>query len=83
MRQGEIDRSLGIIMSGSADLVVVDGRGAEHRLAVMDAPSVVGEVSFLDAGPRSAFALIALLFVRPRDGLIAWWLFILPCIPRY
>jgi nitrite reductase (NADH) large subunit len=28
-----------------------------------------------------ALALIALLFMRPHDGLIAWWLFVLPCIP--
>jgi NADPH-dependent 2,4-dienoyl-CoA reductase/sulfur reductase-like enzyme/ferredoxin len=28
-----------------------------------------------------AFALVAMLFIRPRDGLIAWWLFVLPCIP--
>jgi nitrite reductase (NADH) large subunit len=28
-----------------------------------------------------AFALVALLFVEPRLGLIAWWLFVLPVLP--
>ncbi|HLY48162.1 MAG TPA: FAD-dependent oxidoreductase [Solirubrobacteraceae bacterium] len=29
----------------------------------------------------AAFALIAVLFAAPPTGLIAWWLFILPCVP--
>ena len=29
----------------------------------------------------SAFAVVVLLFVRPHDGLILWWLVILPCLP--
>jgi NADPH-dependent 2,4-dienoyl-CoA reductase/sulfur reductase-like enzyme/ferredoxin len=28
-----------------------------------------------------AFSLVATLFVSPRIGLIAWWLFVLPCLP--
>lgn len=28
-----------------------------------------------------AFGLVALLFFAPRIGLIAWWLFVLPCLP--
>ena len=28
-----------------------------------------------------AITVIVLLFVRPHDGLILWWLFILPCLP--
>ena len=28
-----------------------------------------------------ALALIVLLFIEPRLGLITWWLFVLPCLP--
>jgi CRP/FNR family transcriptional regulator, cyclic AMP receptor protein len=52
-RQGEVDRSLAIILSGSLDVVVESGV-AERSVAVIEAPSVVGEVAFFDAAPRSA-----------------------------
>lgn len=53
VRQGEVDRSLVIVLSGSLDLTVTGGR-ALQSLEIIEAPSVVGEVSFFDAGPRSA-----------------------------
>jgi CRP/FNR family cyclic AMP-dependent transcriptional regulator len=53
VRQGEIDRSLVIVLSGSLELVVSDRRGRKRAVTVIDAPSVVGEISFFDAGPRS------------------------------
>jgi CRP/FNR family cyclic AMP-dependent transcriptional regulator len=53
VRQGEVDRSLVIVLSGSLQLVIAHGRG-EESIEVIDAPTVVGEVSFFDDGPRSA-----------------------------
>jgi CRP-like cAMP-binding protein len=48
VREGEIDRSLVIVLSGELEFVA-DGR----VLGVVEAPALVGEVSFFDPGPRS------------------------------
>lgn len=53
VRQGEVDRSLVIVLSGSLDLVISQGR-TEEPIEVIDAPTVVGEVGFFDDRPRSA-----------------------------
>jgi CRP/FNR family transcriptional regulator, cyclic AMP receptor protein len=53
VRQGDVDRSLIIVLSGALSFVVATEGGAERVLSVIDAPSVVGEVGFFDPGPRS------------------------------
>jgi CRP-like cAMP-binding protein len=49
IRAGETDRALYLITAGS---LAVAGRRAE-RFRAIEAPAVVGEVAFLDGGPRS------------------------------
>jgi CRP-like cAMP-binding protein len=53
VREGEVDRSLIILLSGELSFVVADTSGAERELSTIEAPSVVGEVGFFDPGPRS------------------------------
>jgi CRP-like cAMP-binding protein len=53
VRQGDVDRSLLIVLSGELSFVVAAETGAERELSVIEAPSVVGEVGFFDPGPRS------------------------------
>ncbi len=48
VREGEVDRSLIIVLSG--ELAFVHG---DRVLSVIAAPSLVGEVGFFDPGPRS------------------------------
>lgn len=48
VREGEVDRSLIIVLSG--ELAFVHG---DRVLSVIVAPSLVGEVGFFDPGPRS------------------------------
>jgi CRP/FNR family transcriptional regulator, cyclic AMP receptor protein len=49
---GETDRSLYLLTEGT--LGVRLGKDTEKTFSAIDAPSVVGEVAFLDGGPRSA-----------------------------
>ena len=51
---GEITRSLHIIMSGQAQVVVRGQRGREVILAILRAGEYFGEMSLLDDQPRSA-----------------------------
>ena len=48
VREGDVDRSLIIVLSG--ELAFVHG---DRVLSVIAAPSLVGEVGFFDPGPRS------------------------------
>ena len=48
VREGEVDRSLIVVLSGELEFVS-HGR----VLGVVEAPSLVGEVGFFDPGPRS------------------------------
>ena len=48
VREGEVDRSLIIVLAG--ELAFVRG---DRVLSVITAPSLVGEVGFFDPGPRS------------------------------
>ncbi|HEY3184801.1 MAG TPA: cyclic nucleotide-binding domain-containing protein [Gaiellaceae bacterium] len=47
-REGEVDRALLIVVAGTVELLV-GGRVVN----VIEAPSLVGEVTFFDEGPRS------------------------------
>jgi CRP-like cAMP-binding protein len=47
-REGEVDRALMILVAGTLELRVSD-----RTVNVIEAPSLVGEVTFFDARPRS------------------------------
>jgi CRP/FNR family transcriptional regulator, cyclic AMP receptor protein len=49
IRAGDTDRALYLVTRGN---LAVAGRGAE-RFRAVEAPAVIGEVAFLDGGPRS------------------------------
>ena len=51
VRAGDQERALYLLVDGTLGVRVPD---AEARLKQIDAPSLVGEVSFVDGGPRSA-----------------------------
>jgi CRP-like cAMP-binding protein len=53
VREGEVDRSLIVLLTGELSFVVAAASGAERELSTIEAPSVVGEVGFFDPGPRS------------------------------
>jgi SulP family sulfate permease len=55
---GEHDRSLIIVLDGSLD-TVASRKSRQRRLSPAPAGSVVGEIGFLDGGPRSAAAIAA------------------------
>lgn len=53
--EGAEDRALYIVVDGSLEVTAPLGRrGGERRLAVIEAGTVIGEVSFFDGRPRSA-----------------------------
>jgi CRP/FNR family cyclic AMP-dependent transcriptional regulator len=51
VRAGDTERALYLLVDGRIGVRVP---GAEGRLKEIEAPSLVGEVSFVDGGPRSA-----------------------------
>lgn len=53
IKQGELDRSLFFVASGTLDVVVTSAAGVE-QLANVGPGSVVGEQAFFDGQPRSA-----------------------------
>ena len=53
--EGADDRALYILVAGSLEVTAPRGRrGGERQLAVIEAGTVIGEVSFFDGQPRSA-----------------------------
>ena len=65
MRQGQVERHLVVILSGSAKVIKVIERGIEKVLALCGPGSLVGELAALTSTPRSA-SVIAL---EPVHGL--------------
>jgi CRP/FNR family transcriptional regulator, cyclic AMP receptor protein len=51
VRAGEHERALYLLVDGALGVRAAD---AEERFKQIDAPSLVGEVGFVDGGPRSA-----------------------------
>jgi CRP-like cAMP-binding protein len=51
--EGDTDRSLLILLAGSLEFSLSEGRAQERVVNVIDAPSLVGEVTFFDGRPRS------------------------------
>ena len=57
-REGEAGDALWVLLSGSVEVVKRDAAGHLQVLALLDAPTVLGEASLLlEDGPRSASAL--------------------------
>jgi CRP/FNR family cyclic AMP-dependent transcriptional regulator len=54
IRAGEEDRALYIVAEGTLEVLFPDGRGELRRHRTVEPRSVIGEVAFLDARPRSA-----------------------------
>ncbi len=55
LQQGETDRALYLVVEGNLEVLVPRGRGGRfHRIATIEAGSIMGEQSFLDSKPRSA-----------------------------
>jgi CRP-like cAMP-binding protein len=53
MAHGEVDRSLYVVVSGTVEVLVPDGRRA-RRIRVQGPGTVLGDVAFFDGKPRSA-----------------------------
>jgi CRP/FNR family cyclic AMP-dependent transcriptional regulator len=51
--EGELDRSLLIVLDGELEFVAAGADGSERMLSIISAPTLVGEVAFFDPGPRS------------------------------
>lgn len=51
--EGEVDRSLLVVLRGELGFVATGAGGDERLLSVVTAPTLVGEVAFFDPGPRS------------------------------
>ena len=57
IRHGEPDRTIYFVISGQLEVIVRAGDGISMgRMALVEAGSVLGEMAFFDAGPRSAAA---------------------------
>jgi uncharacterized membrane protein len=72
-RAGEPGDSLFVVHSGSIELFIKDTAGQKIVLTVAEAGGVFGELSLLDAGPRTATAVALTdteLLVLDRDDLL-------------
>jgi CRP/FNR family transcriptional regulator, cyclic AMP receptor protein len=55
MAADEVDRALSIVVDGTLEVSITEGRrGRARRLATIEPGTVIGEVSFFDGRPRSA-----------------------------
>jgi len=51
---GALDQSLYLVLEGQLEVLAEHGRRRYRRIALVDAGSVIGELSFFDGGARSA-----------------------------
>jgi len=74
---GALDQSLYLVLEGQLEVLAEHGRRRYRRIALVDAGSVIGELSFFDGGARSALvravtpALAAELSPAEFDSLAA------------
>jgi CRP/FNR family transcriptional regulator, cyclic AMP receptor protein len=54
IQAGEIDRSLYIVTEGTLAMLLPQKGGGEKEFKTIEAPSVIGELCFVDGGPRSS-----------------------------
>jgi CRP/FNR family cyclic AMP-dependent transcriptional regulator len=53
IRAGDVDRSLYIVTEGVLEVFLPQQAGGSKQFKSIEAPAVVGEVGFVDGGPRS------------------------------
>lgn len=75
LREGEHSPFLGVVVSGTCEVVKTDGQGHTPQLALLEAGSVFGEMSFFQSGPHSATVrartpVEAVLLSRERYDLL-------------
>ena len=58
-REGKASDSMFVILKGSVRVVKKDINGTEQELAVLPAPSMIGQMGLVDGSPRSATCLAA------------------------
>ncbi len=74
---GALDQSLYLVLEGQLEVLAEHGRRRYRRIALVDAGSVIGELSFFDGGARSALVramtpvLTAELSLAEFDSLAA------------
>jgi len=74
---GALDHSLYLVLEGQLEVLAEHGRRRYRRIALVDAGSVIGELSFFDGGARSALVratapvLTAELSLAEFDSLAA------------
>ena len=54
IRAGEVDRSLYIVVDGTLAMLLTQKDGSAKEFKTIEAPSVIGELCFIDGGPRSS-----------------------------
>lgn len=55
-RQGEVDKSMGVLLKGKIKVVKVSGN-KKQIVATVSAPQTFGELSLIDGQPRSAYII--------------------------
>jgi CRP/FNR family transcriptional regulator, cyclic AMP receptor protein len=54
IQAGIVERALYIVTSGTLAMLLPQRRGGEKEFKTIEAPSVIGELCFVDGGPRSS-----------------------------
>ena len=54
IRRGEVERAIYIVIAGALEVVSVEGGASGARVIPVPTGSVIGEIGFFDARPRSA-----------------------------
>jgi CRP-like cAMP-binding protein len=54
IRAGEVDRSLYIVTEGKLAMILPQPGGGAKEFKTIEAPTVIGELCFIDGGPRSS-----------------------------
>jgi CRP/FNR family transcriptional regulator, cyclic AMP receptor protein len=70
--EGELDSSLGIIVEGRIDIIKTDDQKTQSVIATLVAGNTFGEMSLVDAEPRSAQAVASIdvvMLIMTKDAL--------------
>jgi CRP/FNR family transcriptional regulator, cyclic AMP receptor protein len=75
LREGDQSPFLGVVVSGTCEVIKTDGQGHTLQLALLEAGAVFGEMSFFQGGPHSATvrartSVEAVLLSRERYDLL-------------
>ena len=69
MTDGEVDRSLYLVLEGELEVMAPRGRRGYRKIAVVGAGSVIGELAFFDGGARSALVRVCARPARARSAV--------------